>query len=144
MSPRLTCCSRSIAEINLGIVCACVPVIIPLLKGLLAKLSPPTSTWKRYWKKKAGYWTDIHDLEAGKRGPTQNHNYYRRNLLSLSRGPQKPRRALSTGTIKVTHTTDIHMEPYSELRSIDMDYHKYLGGGKQNSHIVGAQGGMAG
>ncbi|KAG8425927.1 hypothetical protein J3459_008621 [Metarhizium acridum] len=134
----------AVAEINLGIVCACVPVIVPLMKALLAKLSHTTSIWQRYWKKTADDSTDMNNLEAGKRSPAQNPNYCGRRLLSFNRGSQKPRGTPSTGTITVTQATEIHMVPYSELRSIDMDYHTYLCSGKNASHAASAERGRAG
>ncbi|KID83815.1 hypothetical protein MGU_08900 [Metarhizium guizhouense ARSEF 977] len=134
----------AVAEINLGIVCACVPVIVPLLKGLLTRISLTTSTWRRYWGARSKGSTDIRNLEAGKGSPAPNPNHLGRRWLSLNLGSQKPRGTPSTGTITVTQATEIHMVPYSELRSIDMDYHRYLGNGKNGSHAASAERGRAG
>ncbi|KAK9438605.1 hypothetical protein VB005_06752 [Metarhizium brunneum] len=134
----------AVAEINLGIVCACVPVIVPLLKGLLTRLSVTTSSWRRYWGARSKGSTDIRNLEAGKGSPAPNPNHVGRRWLSLNLGSQKPRGTPSSGTITVTQATEIHMVPYSELRSIDMDYHRYLGNGKNGSHAASAERGRAG
>ncbi|EFY94964.2 hypothetical protein MAA_09542 [Metarhizium robertsii ARSEF 23] len=134
----------AVAEINLGIVCACVPVIVPLLKGLLTQLSVTTSSWRRYWGARSKGSTDIRNLEAGKGSPAPDPNRLGRRWLSLNLGSQKPRGTPSSGTITVTQATEIHMVPYSELRSIDMDYHRYLGNGKNGSHAASAERGRAG
>ncbi|KAF5125056.1 hypothetical protein E5D57_009741 [Metarhizium anisopliae] len=134
----------AVAEINLGIVCACVPVIVPLLKGVLTRLSVTTSSWRRYWGARSKGSTDIGNLEAGKGSPAPNPSHVGRRWLSLNLGSQKPRGTPSSGTITVTQATEIHMVPYSELRSIDMDYHRYLGNGKNGSHAASAERGRAG
>ncbi|KJK74583.1 hypothetical protein H634G_10112 [Metarhizium anisopliae BRIP 53293] len=134
----------AVAEINLGIVCACVPVIVPLLKGLLTQLSVTTSSWRRYWGARSKGSTDTRNLEAGKGSPAPDPNHVGRRWLSLNLGSQKPRGTPSSGTITVTQATEIHMVPYSELRSIDMDYHRYLGNGKNGSHAASAERGRAG
>lgn len=47
----------------------------------------------------------------------------------------------SSGNITVTRATEISTAPYSELRSVDMDYHRYLNPTQRPLNAAGAQAG---
>lgn len=43
---------------------------------------------------------------------------------------------MSQNSITVTRAAEIEMSSYAELRSVDLDYHSYLGNGKHGSHTA--------
>ncbi|KZZ95346.1 integral membrane protein [Moelleriella libera RCEF 2490] len=131
----------AIAEINLGIVCASVPVTVPLLKGLTARLPPITSTLRRYLGRVASAPSDAADREASKEEMMERCNE-KIDLQTFGQGSRDPRKAPpNNGNITVTRATEISTAPYSELRSVDMDYHRYLNPTQRPLNAAGAQAG---
>lgn len=125
-----------VAEINLGIICACVPVVFPLFKSIAQKTGSGSSFWRQYILKPL---TPSKFLTTtGTNASATNHELPKvasgrlNTLLSFIRGSQKTGET-SRGNITVERTTDIEMAPYSELRSVDVDYHAYLTNGHQGS-----------
>ena len=58
-----------------------------------------------------------------------------KTLLSIIRGPGESQRNKSQGKVTVTRETDIEMASYSEVGSVDMEYHSYLENGHQLSNV---------
>ncbi|KAK8001007.1 hypothetical protein PG991_013229 [Apiospora marii] len=52
-------------------------------------------------------------------------------LRSLFRDPGTSQRESRQRSVTVTRATEIELSPYTELRSVDMDYHRYLVNGHQ-------------
>lgn len=116
---------------------------------MAARIASTTTSWRRYL---SGY-----NYSGGESGDTSaNHKDVperlssklpdgrMRTLMSFIRGKQVSQKEVSHGSISVTRATDIEMAPYSELRSVDMDYHAYLGGGPSSAHSASARGGQIG
>lgn len=128
----------SVAEINLGIVCACIPVCFPLLKGLTETLGQSASACKHYLLKRSEQLKQHSDLEGGQAyGDSSLPKIPKVNLktlLSIFRDPNYSQREKSRGNVTVTRGTNVEMSPYTELRSVDMDYHNYLVNGHDGAH----------
>lgn len=137
--------SCSVAEINLGIVCACVPVVFPIMKAIGMKVTSTGSTWRRYllvkYQRSERTPDTVITEDSTAKGPfAEIPKGNLRTLLSFVRGSHRSQRGKSQGGITVTQATEIELAPYSELRSIDMEYHSYLGNGPQKgAHTARAQ-----
>lgn len=126
-----------VAEINLGIVCACIPVCVPVLKSFSETFSRMVSSSKRYLRKSnrsSDYDDDFGTTKTSGTGvlprvPRVNLN----TLRSLFRDPHDSQRANTQRSVTVTRVTNIELSPYTEVGSVDMDYHRYLVNGHQNS-----------
>ncbi|KAJ0109377.1 hypothetical protein J7T55_000302 [Diaporthe amygdali] len=126
----------AIAEINLGIVCACVPAAFPIFKGLAEKSSTRWDSWRNYRSRSRTPSKPPQDNSKSTSNVSEPHqglpNVPRgtlQTLLSFVKGSQSTHRGdKSQGTITVTKDTDIEMRPYSELRSGDFEnmYHSHL------------------
>lgn len=135
----------SVAEITVGIVCACVPVAFPLFKSISSKSSSKWHSWRQYLKSKPNSKSSPKSPEATENvAPTQcglprvpKGNLS--TLLSFIQGPRHGPQDYLGGTksqqsITVIRATDIEMAPYSELRIIETSnmYHSHLY--QQGSH----------
>lgn len=149
----LTLLSPSVAEINVGIVCACVPVVFPLFKSMSNKSSSKWNSWRHYLLKSWPTSKLSRELSTAateitspaQRGlpgvPKGNLN----TLLSFVKGSRHATQNSVEGqksqqSIVVTRATDIEMTPYSELRTIDADnmYHSHLYQSGLHTNLAGS------
>ncbi|KFA70259.1 hypothetical protein S40285_07894 [Stachybotrys chlorohalonatus IBT 40285] len=120
----------AVAEINLGIICACIPVSVPLFKGLTAKVTTTGSSWRRYLLNYRGSSGSSESTKAARGADGSLPKVPKGNLKTLfsliNKAGDNSYASKPQQGITVTRATDIELAPYSELRSIDMDYHAYL------------------
>lgn len=123
--------------------CASLPVVFPLLGGIANYIYTSMLSYKRYL---SGIATSTKDSDAGADGETvmsklpQLPSGKLDTLISFIRGRGLSQNEVSQGRVSVTKTTDIEMAPYSELRSVDVDYHAYLSGPPPRAyHTANAQ-----
>lgn len=126
----------SVAELNLGIICSCVPVIFPLFKGLAETASTRWDSWKHYrfsFRRHSetlqGSTETKGDASATRWGLPRVPGGNLRTLLSFTRSPHGARDGeKSQGTITVTQDTDIEMSPPYGLESMELSsmYHSHL------------------
>ncbi|KAI0413525.1 integral membrane protein [Xylaria grammica] len=125
------------AEINLGIVCGCVPVAVSLFRSFAQKLSTLGSRQKSNRSE-----TSAAPLRRGiPAGLPKVPKGTLSTLLSFTRGSRRNPQRNSEG-ILVTRNTDVEMAPYEEIRAIDTDGNMYLStshlGSRRN--LVGSTG----
>lgn len=136
-----------VAEINLGIVCACVPAVFPLFKSLAETSTTRWYSWRQYRLKyrtpsksllSSTGGTD--DISATQRGLPRVPKGHLNTLFSFVRGSDGDSRGeKSQGNITVTQETDIEMARYSELNSADIAnlYHSHLYREGSQRNLVG-------
>ncbi|KAG8169667.1 hypothetical protein KVR01_000412 [Diaporthe batatas] len=114
----------AVAETNLGIVCACVPITFPTFKGLAEKASNSWGSWKGYRSRQRipsltpkGSTDYTSHASATQRGLPSVPKGTLHTLLSFVRGPQTSQRGEKSQGITVTQDTDIEMSPRSGGRS---------------------------
>lgn len=126
--------------------CASLPVVFPLLGGMVAYINATTSSWGRYLSRRR-----ISPVESDSSTISQTRperlspvfpNAKLKTLMSFVRGRDVSKNQTAQGSVSVTKTTDIEMAPYSELRSVDIDYHAYLGGKAPSSYTASARTGQ--
>lgn len=130
-----------IAEINIGIVYACVPVAFPLLfRGMAQTSSYRWYSWRQYRlkpKTPSSSESSLQTRQETRDGPMTQRGLPHvpkgnlRTLLSLVRGSQSASKGeKSQGGVTVTQATDVEMEcsKYSEPGSVGVDhmYHAHL------------------
>jgi hypothetical protein len=139
----------AVAEVNLGIVCTCIPVSAPLFRDwtVNAASTVVVTPWKKYLSRYRGSsrpsnsYTKESAEGNGGRLPSIPEGNLKTLMSFIGRGSDKKKseksKSRSQHSITVTKAVDIEMAPYSELRSIDMEYHSYLTpaqmGGSQNT-----------
>ncbi|KAH7323261.1 hypothetical protein B0I35DRAFT_350832, partial [Stachybotrys elegans] len=125
-----------VAEINLGIICSCIPVCVPLFRGWRASLASTVtgSYLGKYWSRYRG--SSGSSSQADRKGAGGNESLPRvpkgnlKTLLSfIGRGGDKSNTLTSASQQSIAPikaAPDIELARYDELRSIDVDYHTYL------------------
>ncbi|KAK5625942.1 hypothetical protein RRF57_001658 [Xylaria bambusicola] len=106
----------TVAEIDLGIVCACVPVAFPLFKCIanrLASIRLTNSERRKAPTRLGGNWR----LPPVPKAALDS-------LLSFTRGHNRERHSDSRA-ILVTRTTDVEMAPY-EIEMIETNYNRFI------------------
>ncbi|KAK8062743.1 hypothetical protein PG997_014840 [Apiospora hydei] len=120
----------AVAEVNVGIFCACVPVCFPLFKTVLETLGQTASACKQYVLGPKEPSTQSPDMENGQCTAVsllpKVSRVNLKTLLSILRSPNDPRTKTSQDGVTVTRDTDIESSSYSDMGSVDMDYHRYL------------------
>jgi hypothetical protein len=120
---------ESVAEINVGIICACIPLLNPLFNSCTTKLKWTGSPFKNYIQKYRGL-SDAtnarkHTGDAIGRLPTITQG--RMSILLPFFGGRK---TIKTEILRfdksMTYAAQLEMVPHSELSSIDLDYHSHL------------------
>lgn len=122
---------HSIAEINVGILCSCIPVAFVLLKGMVEK----SSTWSsNFWYKFTGGKSKSTDPSGASKEPTRQppdaQPNYEPNLPQVLKATMTGLRSYfdKFGHSKAEKTNardDIDMT----LMSVDYDYHEHLRAG---------------
>ncbi|KAH7303649.1 hypothetical protein B0I35DRAFT_177138 [Stachybotrys elegans] len=116
----------SVAEVNIGLICACLPVIFPAVKAFVRSSSSAWASLKESLfssrqLRDPAFDDSGPDVPASQQGlpeiPRGNLGIVFENRNTCNRR----RESLSQGT-----QAGNEMLPYSELRSMDMDYHKHL------------------
>ncbi|KAK6857866.1 hypothetical protein PG995_005565 [Apiospora arundinis] len=120
----------AVAEINLGIVCACVPICFPLLKSFTEAFG----SWTQYLRRLRGSSNQNQDLEKGAT-PTvislpRVTQVNLRTLLSIFRAPNSSQNGNSQRSATAARETDAEDSSYTEIESVDMEYHNYLANGR--------------
>ncbi|KAI7778755.1 hypothetical protein LA080_001822 [Diaporthe eres] len=122
-----------VGEINVGIVCACVPVAFPIFKSMSSESSSKWNSWRQYLLKSKPTANSSQELTGATgntlpaqrqlpRVPKGNLN----TLLSFVKGARHTTQNSLQGQksqqiITIARANDIEMTPYSELRTIDTD-----------------------
>lgn len=135
-----------VAELNLGIICACVPPAFPLLKSFAEMSSSRLSSWKTYrlrsssptTPKRSGNSEDSTSAIApGLQGMHNNTTNMPVAIAQIYKNSTREDGILGGG-ITVTQAIDIEMGPYSVYRSSQAGsmYQAYTDGNGSRRHLV--------
>lgn len=126
-----------VAELNIGVFCACMPSTFPLFKSMAEH---SRSTWSKMTSKGGSSGSSTHTRgssfkvqsekteaaweEANQKLPQPPRSTFA-GLRAL-RASWRPSAARKISEGGILRTVDVEMAPYRELESVDMDYHDYL------------------
>lgn len=128
-----------VAEINLGIICACVPVAFPLAKGVVRSFGSLPSLAKHVFSREHNNSDTSQEsrshIVSSRRWLPKVPEGNMRTLASFFRESNGPRTNMSQSHVMDTHMPDVEMGNFNELQSIDEGYHGYLAEGCQGSKL---------